>query len=711
MTSVPRFGFVLATILIAGPAFADEALIATARSGDLAGVKERLAAGADVNGKNAYGATALSYACEKGHLEVVKTLLAAKADPNVKDKFYQATPITWAVMRDHSAVVVALLESGSDQAEFALEWAAGGGKADVVEAALKRKVAQDKMDAALAAAKDPKVVELLEKAGAKKKPPAPLAKIDSAVAGTYRDDGGTEFAIREKDGGLVLVVEAVNLNLTPEADGTYKLAGTSSTVKFEKKGDVYDTMVLKSAAGERKYRRSAEKKKEETAAAPKEVAEPDGVVREPANWPQFRGVGASGVADGQYPPTKWDAEKNLNVRFKTPIPGLGHSCPVVWGGRVYLTTAVSGDPKATLRSGQYGDVDSVDDKTRHVWKVYAIDAKTGAVAWDRVASEGVPKVKRHLKGSHASPTIATDGQHVVASFGSEGLYCFDADGSLLWKTDLGRLDSGWFYDPDYQWGFGSSPTIWHGRVIIQCDVGQGSYVAAFAIADGKELWRTPREEIPSWGTPTVVESKDRAELVTNATKFIRGYDPETGKELWRLGKNAEITVPTPFAAGGLIFVTSGYRPIQPIYAIRAGAANGDISLKDEETTNSAMAWSKAKGGPYLPTPIAYGEHFYVCSNGGVLTCFELATGKQVYSQRLGGSAGYTASPVAADGRLYFAGEDGTVRVVRAGPKFELLATNPLGEVVMATPAIADGTIFVRTQSHLYGLARKLPGAS
>ena len=492
----------------------------------------------------------------------------------------------------------------------------------------------------------------------------------------------------------------------PQDDGSYAVAGTPATVKFEKTGDKFDVMILKGTAGERRYRRSDGKKEEPS--SPVAAPEPEGVVREPANWPQFRGIGAGGVADGQWPPTNWNAAKNINVRFKTPIPGLGHSCPVVWGGRVYLTTAVSGDPKATLRPGQYGDVDSVDDKTRHLWKVLVLDAKTGAVIWERTACDGVPKVKRHLKGSHASPTVATDGKHVVASFGSEGLYCYDTDGRLLWKADLGRLDSGWFYDPDYQWGFGSSPVVWRDCAFIQCDVGQGSYIAAFALADGKERWHSPRDEVPSWGSPTIVESPERVELVTNGTRFVRGYDPETGRELWRLTKNSEITVPTPFAAQGLIFVTSGYRPIQPIYAIKAGAADGDVSLKEKETAGGAIAWSKAKGGPYLPTPIAYGDHLYTCANGGVLTCYELATGKQVYQQRLGGSSGYTASPVAADGRLYFAGEDGVVRVVKAGPKYQLLASNPLGEVVMATPAISDGTIFVRTQSHLYGLARQAP---
>jgi outer membrane protein assembly factor BamB len=241
-------------------------------------------------------------------------------------------------------------------------------------------------------------------------------------------------------------------------------------------------------------------------------------------------------------------------------------------------------------------------------------------------------------------------------------------------------------------------------VIVQVDTGKDSFVAAFDLRDGKQVWRTPREEIPSWGTPTVVEGAGKPELVTNATKFVRGYDPETGKELWRLSRNAEITVPTPIAGEGLVFVTSGYRPVQPIYAIKPGAS-GDISLKEGKTENDKIAWSTSRNGPYMPTPVLYGKHLYICSNNGVVTCYEAKTGKQVYKERLGGSATYTASPVAADGRLYFTSEENGVVVVNAGPKFEKVAVNPVGEVCMATPAISDGMIFVRGEHHLFAFAR------
>ena len=421
------------------------------------------------------------------------------------------------------------------------------------------------------------------------------------------------------------------------------------------------------------------------------------------NWPSFRGPNASGVADNQRAPTTWDAEKSVNIRWKTPIPGLAHSSPVVWGDRVFITTAISSDPKSVFRHGLYGDVDSAKDESKHTWRVYCLDKRTGRVIWEKTAYEGVPKIKRHIKASHASSTPATDGKHVVAFFGSEGLYCYDIDGRLLWKLDLGVLDAGWFYDPDYQWGGGSSPIIYKNLVIVQCDVQKNSFIAAYDIKDGRRVWLTPREEIPSWGTPTVYEGKTRAELITNATKYVRGYDPMTGKELWKLSGNSEITTPTPVVAHDLIFVTSGYAPVQPIYAIRAGAT-GDISLKDGKESNEHIAWSKKRGGPYMPTPIVYGDYLYTCSNNGVVTCYNAKTGERVYQQRIAERGGaFSASPVAADGKIYLSSEDGEIFVFKAGPKHELLATNPMGEVLMATPAISDGMIIVRGLRHVFGI--------
>lgn len=417
------------------------------------------------------------------------------------------------------------------------------------------------------------------------------------------------------------------------------------------------------------------------------------------DWPQFRGPRASGVVETGVLPVRWDAQKAENIRWKTAIPGLGHSSPVAWGNKIFVTTALSSNPKPETRFGLYGDVAPVKDDPKHTWKVYALDSQTGKIIWERIASEGIPKVKRHPKSTHADSTPATDGKYLVALFGSEGLFCFDLKGKLLWKQDLGVLDAGWFYDPDYQWEYGSSPIIYKNLVIIQADVQKNSFVAAYDLKTGKQIWKTMRDEISSWGTPTVYEGKTRAELITNGSKAIRGYDPLTGKELWRLSPNSEITTPTPFVAHDLIFVTSGYAPIQPIYAIRPGA-NGDISLKDGKESNEFIAWSKQRGGPYMPTPVVYGDHLYTCSNQGVLTAYNAKTGERIYQERLGGKGG-AFSPVASAGKIYLSSEDGDVFVVKAGPKYELLATNPVGEVMMSTPAINNRLLIVRGVNHLF----------
>jgi outer membrane protein assembly factor BamB len=426
------------------------------------------------------------------------------------------------------------------------------------------------------------------------------------------------------------------------------------------------------------------------------------------NWPQFRGPGASGVVEGRTAAVTWDAAKSVNMRWKTAIPGLAHSSPVVWGDKIFVTTAISSAAKDETRYGLFGDVAPVKDNPKHTWKVYALDKLTGKILWERIASEGIPKVKRHPKSTHADSTPVTDGKYLVVLFGSEGLYAYDLKGKLLWKQDIGILDSGWFFDADYQWEHGSSPIIYRDLVIVQADVQKDSFIAAYSLKTGKLVWKTPREEISSWGTPTIYEGKTRTELIANGAKAIRGYDPVTGKELWRLTPNSEITTPTPFVARDLIFVTSGYAPIQPIYAIRPGA-NGDISLKENTESNTFIAWSKKRGGPYMPTPIVYGDLLYTCSNQGVLTAYNADTGERIYQERLAGKGGaFTASPVASDGKLYLSSEDGEVFVVKAGPKHELLATNTVGEVMMATPAISDGLLIVRGINHLFAFGEPAP---
>jgi len=421
------------------------------------------------------------------------------------------------------------------------------------------------------------------------------------------------------------------------------------------------------------------------------------------NWPQFRGPSGSGLGDSANPPVQWDVAKGTNIAWTAEIPGLAISSPVVWGGRVFVTTAISSDPNQKWRTGLYGDTDSAPDRSSHQWKVLALDKKTGKLLWEQVAAQGIPKTKRHPKSSQASPTPVTDGMVVVAYFGSEGLYAYSVEGKLLWKKDLGLQNAGWFFDPDSEWGAASSPVIYKNSVIVQCDRQKDSFIAAFDLKDGKELWRTARAEIPAWGTPTIATAEGHAEMVTNGTKAIRGYDPDTGKELWTLGPNSEITCTTPVFGHGLIFVTAGYPPVQPIYAIKMGS-KGDLTLKDGKDSSDAIAWSKKTGGSYLPSPIVYGDHLYLVNNNGVLTAYEAKTGNRVYQQRVGPGGAFTASPIAAAEKLYIATEEGDVYVVKAGPQFELLAKNSVGEPVLATPALSGDLLIVRGARHLFAIA-------
>lgn len=423
------------------------------------------------------------------------------------------------------------------------------------------------------------------------------------------------------------------------------------------------------------------------------------------NWASFRGDHAAGVARDENLPETWDAQKGANVKWKTPIPGLAHSSPVVWENRVFVTTAVSSKGNDSFRHGLFGDGDASDDRSSQKWKVYALDRETGRVVWEQTAYEGVPREKRHVKASYANSTPATDGRYVVAFFGSQGLYAYDMKGRLVWKKDLGVLNAGAYDLPEYEWGTASSPIIYKDTVIVQCDTQTGSFLLAADVKTGKTIWKTPREELPSWGTPTIYPGKDRTELITNASNFIRGYDPATGRELWRLGGSSKITAPTPVFSGDLIVVASGRRPEAPIFVVRAGAT-GDITLTEGQTSNKYVAWSKRARGSYMPTPLIYDGYLYVLANQGIFDCYDLKTGAEVYREHLphkGG--GFSASPVAADGKIYLSSEDGDIFVVRAGAKYELLATNPMNDLLMATPAISAGAMFVRTQHQVVAISR------
>jgi outer membrane protein assembly factor BamB len=424
------------------------------------------------------------------------------------------------------------------------------------------------------------------------------------------------------------------------------------------------------------------------------------------HWPQFRGPGASGIGSGN-PPVQWSGEAGNNVLWKAPIPGLGHSSPVVWGNWIFLTTAVPASGESALKLGLYGDIKSVENEGAQSFKLYCIERRNGKILWEQTALSQSPRVRRHPKSTHANPTPVTDGKYVVVLFGSEGLFTYDTKGKLLWQKDLGPLDSGFFMVPSAQWGFASSPVLHDGKVIVQADVQKDSFLAAFDIRNGKELWRTPRADVPTWGTPAVAPYEapggPRQQIAVNGWKHIGGYDPRNGRELWRMAGTGDIPVPTPVVADGLIIFTSAHGPGRPIYAVRT-KAGGDI------TGNTGMiAWSHERAGNYMQTPLIHNGLGYFCFDNGVLSVYDVKEGKRLYQERLGGgSSGFTSSPVAAGGRLYITNEDGKTYVIALGPVYKLLQENELGEPVMATPAIAEGVLYMRGRRNLFALRERRP---
>ena len=423
------------------------------------------------------------------------------------------------------------------------------------------------------------------------------------------------------------------------------------------------------------------------------------VAKPPANWPQWRGPDGQGVSAETGLPSEWTNSRN--IKWKTPVAGRGHSSPIVWGRKIFLTTALEGEripgrtPGVThkLMDGtDFVHPDAVGADLKHTFKVISLDRDTGKVVWERVAYEGPVHDSRHKKASFASSTPATDGKYVFAFFGTEGLYAYDFNGKLLWKKDLGKLGTA-------SVGYGVSPILFNNLVIMQCDdSGGNSFVAAFEKSTGKEIWRTARKVDVTWTSPVLVQTSKRTELVTAAAEAIIAYDPTTGKELWRHKGLESNAVPTPVVSRDLVIVTSGY-PTKIALALRGGGS-GDV------TGTPQLVWSYNKGTAYVPSPILYGEYVYLMTGNGSITCLEAKTGKVQYEgARVPKSTTFMASPVAFDGKILLTSEEGETFLVKAGPVHEILGTNTLGEPVYASPAIADGKIFIRSESHLYAIGK------
>jgi outer membrane protein assembly factor BamB len=434
-------------------------------------------------------------------------------------------------------------------------------------------------------------------------------------------------------------------------------------------------------------------------------------------WPGFRGPWGRGYIDNALTPTTWnvDSRDNIlqttpdytktdssrNIKWITPIPGLGHSCPVIWDNYLFITTASSEKKDESLKVGLYGDIDMADDNTVLDFKVYCLDKNTGAILWEKIAHKGLPKSKRHTKSSQANCTPATDGKHLVVLFGSEGLYCYDFQGNLLWQKDLGIMNPGPYNENGVEWGQASSPVIFNNYIIIQCDKSVDSYLAAYSIADGKELWRTSRDEVSTWGTPAIYIENSKTQVIVNGYKNMGGYDLETGKEIWWMHGGGDAPAPTPVIAHNLIYINNAHGKMSPIYAIKPGAT-GDITLPADSTSSEYIAWSIKRGGAYMQTPLIYGDYLYNLQVNGQLTCFEAVTGKVIYKQNL--NEAFTASGIAADGKVYFTSEEGNVYVIQAGPEYKLLSINRMNDVCMASPAISGNTLYFRTQHFVVAVA-------
>jgi len=717
-------------LLILGPAsstWADEdarKFLKAAREGNVAAVRELLEKHVDVNVQTPFGATALAYAAEHGYLELTRVLVTSGADITLRDPIFKRTPAIWASQRGHLDILQILVQAGAREVDTAIVQGAEAGHIGLVKAVLSggapdpRRVTEALVFAEQNAHSD--IVELLKQAGAQPLPDAPVAvpkeKLEE-MAGTYLSrELGLDVVFRRfgpiLKGAFYGQEEFTYVSVADTLFRAYEVPDLA--VEFEFVNDRCVGAIVTQANTPMIFdrlgrRRSANAYRIEPG---KQVIEDaPAAVEKPLNWPQFRGPRASGIADGQHPPVYWDVASGRNIRWKTPIPGLGHASPIIWGERVYVVTAVPLRGEPDFAYGRLSHVDiAADNDQEQQWRLYSIDKNTGAIVWERTLHQGVPRVKRHRKSSYANPTPATDGKHLVVCAGSEGLFGYDMEGKLLWENDLGIIDTGWFYDPSYPWGNASSPIIFNDRVYVQCDKQEGSFIAAYDVATGKELWKTAREEVPSWSTPTIVEYDGKTELVTNGSLAARGYDPDTGAELWRSAPGSLVAMPTPVFADDLTYISSGYfikspggywGP-QPIYAVRFGA-RGDISLQGGASKNHAIAWSMPRSGTYIPTPIVYGDFLYTADFDGALGCYDRKTGLLHPRVMLGGCGAFSASPVAADGRLYSISEEGEVFVTGLGPEMKPLAINFMGEPTLATPAISDGMIFVRTIHHLYGI--------
>jgi len=420
-------------------------------------------------------------------------------------------------------------------------------------------------------------------------------------------------------------------------------------------------------------------------------------------WPGYRGYFASGYLDQTHLPDSFNVETSHNIKWNIQIPGLGLSCPVIWDNRVFITTAVSESDSEGYRTGLYGDIEPVEDSSEHIWKVYCIEKSSGEIIWEKDANRGIPQVKRHPKSSHANTTVATDGYHVVAFFGSEGLYCYNVDGELLWKRDFGLINSAWNVVESAEWEFCSSPVIFQDKLIIQADALNTAFVAVLNLSTGETLWRQERDEITGWCTPNVYFDGEKARIAVNGYKHRGGYDLETGAEIWRMSGGGDVPIPTPIVWKDLVYFNSAHGRHAPLMAVK-NSATGEISYPENDSTpGSDFAWFYDRMGAYMTSVVVYDNLLYRLRWNGSLSCFDARTGEAFFHETVNPSS-FVACPVVSDNRIYMVSEDGDLYIASTGKEYKLLKKISLGEVSLVTPGIAEGMLILRTASRLIAVS-------
>lgn len=418
-----------------------------------------------------------------------------------------------------------------------------------------------------------------------------------------------------------------------------------------------------------------------------------------SDWPEFHGGSHAGTRDKVNLPTEWSTTKN--VAWSKEIPGLAWSSPVTWKGKVFLTTVIrDGKPETaeTAKKGLYfgGEKKTAPDES-FTWKVYCLDEETGKILWEKVSHQGKADRGKHIKNSYASETPVVDGERLYICFGNIGLFTYDHDGNLLWKYAISSMPTA------YSWGPAASPTVHNNRLYFVYDNDEKSYILCLDARSGSQVWKKERDEKSNWACPYVWVNEKRTEIVTSGSKKARSYDLD-GNLLWELGGMSSITVPTPFSVDGLLYVGSGYimDPKRPLYAIKPGAS-GDLTFEGNTPTNPSVAWVQRVAAPYMPTPLVYRGLCYVLYDRGFFACYDAKTGAEVYSkQRFKGNAtGFTSSPWAYNGKIFCMSEDGDIFVIEAGREFKQVGKNSLEELCMASPAITEKSLLIRTASKIY----------